>query len=209
MFSKEKCYESQKATELFRKNVVSNNFSKEGRYHNLVNGQKLLVRGNFCSKCSPWNLYFMLFHIVFIVHLTKFANRSPLCLCSQVENSEQKNHPWTKEKKQRSPEKNERTHFCVGKKTKTPIWEPARQSAWALLSFWSVHLLALIALPQVVLFPFATLYFPHLVSWLGGSMAEWLERRIWKLLCCGFKSHSDRQLMFFSVAPSSTSRLCL
>ena len=118
MFSKEKCYESQKATELFRKNVVSNNFSKEGRYHNLVNGQKLLVRGNFCSKCSPWNLYFMLFHIVFIVHLTKFANRSPLCLCSQVENSKQKNHPWTKEKKQTSPEKNERTHFCVGKKTK-------------------------------------------------------------------------------------------
>ena len=101
------------------------------------------------------------------MHLTKFANRSPLCLCSQVENSKQKNHPWTKEKKQRSPEKNERTHFCVGKKTKTPFWEPQRQSAWALLSFWSVHLLALLALPQVVLFPFATLYFPHFSVLIG------------------------------------------
>ena len=30
-----------------------------------------------------------------------------------------------------------------------------------------------------------------------------------KSVCCGFKSRSDRQLMLFSVVPSSTSRLCL
>ena len=62
MFSKEKCYESQKATKLFRKNIVSNNFNKWGRYHNLVNGQKPLVRGNFCSKCSP--SLELVFHVI-------------------------------------------------------------------------------------------------------------------------------------------------
>ena len=154
----------------------------------------------------------LVFHVIsycLCCALTKFANRSPLCLCSQVENSKQKNHPWTKEKKQWSPEKNERTHFCVGKKTKTPFWEPQRQSAWALLSFWSVRLLALLALPQVVLFPFATLYFPHFSVLIGRQHGRVVRASDLKTECRGFKSHSDRQLMLFSVAPSSTSRLCL
>ena len=181
MFSKEKCYESQKATELFRKNVVSNNFSKGGRY-NLVNGQKLLVRGNFCSKCSPWNLYFMLFHIVFIVHLTKFANRSPLCLYSEAKIPNRKSS-LDKGKETNKPREEWKDPFLCREENKTPFWEPQRQSAWTLLSFWSVHLLALLALRQVVLFPLAT--FPILVSWLGGSMAERLEHRIWKLYVAG------------------------
>jgi len=46
----------------------------------------------------------MLFGIVYITHLTKFANRSPLRLLSSGKFQTEK-PPWTEEKKQTSPKK--------------------------------------------------------------------------------------------------------
>jgi len=62
----------------------------------------------------------MLFDIVYIAHLTTFAITSPFCLLPSEKFKTEK-HPWTEEKKQTSPKKKERTHFCVGKNTETPL----------------------------------------------------------------------------------------
>jgi len=58
--------------------------------------------------------------IVYIAHLPKFANTSPLRLLSSGKLKTEK-YPWIKEKKQTSPKKEGGTHFRVGRKTKTPF----------------------------------------------------------------------------------------
>ena len=69
--------------------------------------------GNFYSKQSSSNSYFVLFGIVYIVNLTNFANTSLLSsLLSQKFKTEK--WPYTEKKKQTSPEKQERIHFRVG-----------------------------------------------------------------------------------------------
>jgi hypothetical protein len=89
--------------------------------------------GNFRGKRSSSISYFMSFGIVYIGHLTKFANRSPLRLLSSGKFQTEKS-PWTKKKKQTGPKKKEMTHFCVGKKKQTLFCKQQRLLVFLKLS---------------------------------------------------------------------------
>ena len=91
--------------------------------------------------------------------------------------------------------------FC-----RTITWEGTLQISCTVARTLTSRKIQSLSSPKITQFPWFIIIS---VSKQGGSVAEWLERRIWNPWGRGFKSCSDRQLMLFSKAPSSTSWLLL